>query len=79
MRAPAHSGADSWDIGVRLFEGVRDRVLEAQRASVASGGIPGVWSVWESFAFALARPITYRNGDHRDRLIAAKARHRIAA
>jgi hypothetical protein len=35
---------------------------------------------WESFAFALARHITYRNGDHRDRrLIAAEARHRIAA
>ena len=35
---------------------------------------------WESFALALARHITYRNGDHRDRrLIAAEARHRIAA
>jgi transposase len=35
---------------------------------------------WESFAFALARHVTYRNGDHRDRrLAAAEARHRIAA
>lgn len=35
---------------------------------------------WDSFAFALARHITYRNGDHRDRrLIAAERRHRIAA
>lgn len=35
---------------------------------------------WESFAFALARHITYRNGDHRDRrLAAAETRHRIAA
>jgi transposase len=35
---------------------------------------------WESFAFALARHITYRNGDHRDRrLLAAENRHRIAA
>jgi transposase len=35
---------------------------------------------WNAFAFALARHITYRNGDHRDRrLAAAEARHRIAA
>jgi transposase len=35
---------------------------------------------WESFAFALARHISYRNGDHRDRrLTAAENRHRIAA
>jgi transposase len=35
---------------------------------------------WESFAFALARHITYRNGDHRNRrLAAAEAKHRIAA
>lgn len=35
---------------------------------------------WESFAFALARHITYRNGDHRDRrLLTAENRHRIAA
>jgi transposase len=35
---------------------------------------------WETFAFALARHVTYRNGDHRDRrLAAAEARHRIAA
>jgi transposase len=35
---------------------------------------------WDAFAFALARHVTYRNGDHRDRRIAAaEARHRIAA
>jgi len=35
---------------------------------------------WDAFAFALARHITYRNGDHRDRrLAAAEAKHRIAA
>jgi DDE superfamily endonuclease len=35
---------------------------------------------WDAFAFALARHVTYRNGDHRDRrLAAAEARHRIAA
>ncbi len=35
---------------------------------------------WDAFAFALARHITYRNGEHRDRrLTAAEARHRIAA
>jgi transposase len=35
---------------------------------------------WDAFAFALARHVTYRNGDHRDRpLIAAQNRHRIAA
>jgi transposase len=35
---------------------------------------------WDSFAFALARHITYRNGDHRDRrLAAAETRQRIAA
>ena len=35
---------------------------------------------WESFAFALARHVTYRNGDHRDRrLLIAESRHRIAA
>jgi DDE superfamily endonuclease len=35
---------------------------------------------WESFAFALARHVTYRNGDHRDRrLVIAENRHRIAA
>ena len=35
---------------------------------------------WDAFAFALARHITYRNGQHRDRrLIAAENRHRIAA
>jgi transposase len=35
---------------------------------------------WESFAFALARHITYRNRDHRDRRLAlAERRHRIAA
>jgi transposase len=35
---------------------------------------------WDAFAFALARHITYRNGDHRDRrLAAAETRHRIAA
>jgi transposase len=35
---------------------------------------------WESFAFALARHTTYRNGDHRNRrLLAAENRHRIAA
>jgi transposase len=34
---------------------------------------------WESFAFALARHVTYRNGDHRDRrLAAAEAKHRVA-
>jgi transposase len=33
---------------------------------------------WESFALALARHVTYRNGDHRDRrLAAAEAKHRI--
>jgi len=32
------------------------------------------------FAFALARHVTYRNGDHRDRRLAtAERRHRIAA
>jgi hypothetical protein len=37
---------------------------------------------WDAFAFALARHITYRNGQHRHRrLIAAENenRHRIAA
>ena len=35
---------------------------------------------WESFAFALARHVPYRNGDHRDRrLLAAENRHRVAA
>ena len=35
---------------------------------------------WDAFAFALARHITYRNGEHRDRrLIAAENRNRIAA
>jgi transposase len=35
---------------------------------------------WESLAFALARHVTYRNGDHRDRRLAtAERRHRIAA
>jgi transposase len=35
---------------------------------------------WDAFAFALARHISYRNGEHRDRrLIAAENRHRIAA
>jgi len=35
---------------------------------------------WDAFAFALARHITYRNGNHRDRrLTAAETRHRIAA
>lgn len=35
---------------------------------------------WDAFALALARHITYRNGDHRDhRLATAEARHRIAA
>ncbi|MGA2007147.1 MAG: IS630 family transposase [Solirubrobacteraceae bacterium] len=35
---------------------------------------------WDAFAFALARHVTYRNGDHRDRrLAAAEAKHRIAA
>jgi transposase len=35
---------------------------------------------WDAFAFALARHITYRNGDHRDRrLLIAENRHRIAA
>ena len=35
---------------------------------------------WDAFAFALARHITYRNGDHRDRRLAAvEARQRIAA
>jgi transposase len=35
---------------------------------------------WNAFAFALARHVTYRNGEHRDRrLIAAENRHRIAA
>jgi len=35
---------------------------------------------WDAFAYALARHITYRNGEHRDRrLIAAETRHRVAA
>jgi len=35
---------------------------------------------WDAFAFALARHVTYRNGDHRDRRLAtAENRHRIAA
>jgi transposase len=35
---------------------------------------------WDAFAFALARHVTYRNGDHRDRrLAAAETKHRIAA
>jgi transposase len=35
---------------------------------------------WDAFAFALARHITYRNGDHRDRRLATiETRHRIAA
>jgi transposase len=34
---------------------------------------------WDAFAFALARHVTYRNGDHRDRrLAAAEAKHRVA-
>jgi hypothetical protein len=34
----------------------------------------------DAFAYALARHIAYRNGDHRDRRLAiAEARHRIAA
>jgi hypothetical protein len=34
---------------------------------------------WNAFAFALARHVNYRNGDHRDRrLAAAEAKHRIA-
>jgi transposase len=34
---------------------------------------------WDAFAFALARHVTYRNGDHRDRRLAAtEAKHRIA-
>lgn len=33
---------------------------------------------WDAFAFALARHVTYRNGDHRDRrLAAAEAKHRV--
>jgi hypothetical protein len=35
---------------------------------------------WDAVAFALARHVTYRNGDHRDRRLAlAENRHRIAA
>ncbi|MGH2831592.1 MAG: IS630 family transposase [Solirubrobacteraceae bacterium] len=35
---------------------------------------------WDAFAFALARHITYRNGEHRNRrLAAAENRHRITA
>ncbi len=35
---------------------------------------------WDAFAFALARHVAYRNGDHRDRRLAAiEARQRIAA
>ena len=35
---------------------------------------------WDAFAFALARHVTYRNGDHRDhRLATAETRHRVAA
>jgi hypothetical protein len=35
---------------------------------------------WDAFAFTLARHLTYRNGDHRDRrLAAAETKHRIAA
>ena len=35
---------------------------------------------WDAFAYALARHITYRNGEHRNRsLIAAENRHRIAS
>ena len=35
---------------------------------------------WDAFAFALARHITYRNGEHRNRrLTATENRHRIAA
>jgi transposase len=35
---------------------------------------------WDAFAYALARHITYRNGEHRNRrLTAAENRHRIAA
>ena len=35
---------------------------------------------WDAFAFALARHISYRNGEHRNRrLTAAENRHRIAA
>jgi transposase len=35
---------------------------------------------WDGFGWALARHITYRNGEHRDRRLAAvEARHRIAA
>lgn len=35
---------------------------------------------WDAFAYALARHLTYRNGDHRDRrLAAAETKHRIAA
>jgi transposase len=35
---------------------------------------------WDAFGYALARHVRYRNGEHRDRLIAAaEKRHRIAA
>ena len=35
---------------------------------------------WDAFAFALARHVIYRNGDHRDRrLTTIEARQRIAA
>jgi hypothetical protein len=35
---------------------------------------------WDAFAWALARHVTYRNGDHRDRRLAvAETRRRIAA
>jgi transposase len=35
---------------------------------------------WDAFAFALARHVTYRNGDHRNRRLALiENRHRIAA
>jgi hypothetical protein len=35
---------------------------------------------WDAFAWALARHVTYRNGDHRDRRLAlVETRHRIAA
>jgi transposase len=38
------------------------------------------YPTWERFAFALARHVTYRNGDHRDRrLLIAENRRRIAA
>jgi hypothetical protein len=37
-----------------------------------------IYRDWD-LAFALARHVTYRNGDRRDRLAVAENRHRIAA